>query len=122
MSGHHDRVRAVLVVHGLEAECRASSGRPAATVEELTDRVARVQLRLDYRRARPADGCLSDILYEADTGASANEWMLAVYDAALIELCVALGVEHSLADEAVCAQAERQRVELELLSSVLPLQ
>jgi len=36
-------------------------------------------------------------------------------------MAVVWGLSHALVDEAVCPQSERQRVELELLSSVLPL-
>jgi len=46
---------------------------------------------------------------------------LALYDAALVELCVAPGLGQSLVDDTVCPGRERQPVELELLPSVLPL-
>lgn len=104
MTRHHDRVRAVLLVYGLEADRRSSAGESGeADVIDLTARVARIQTQHDGSRSQ-ADG-----------------WLLAVYDAALIELCGALGMSHSLIDERVCSDRERQRVELELLSSVLPL-
>jgi hypothetical protein len=105
MTRHHDRVRAVLLVHGLEADRRSSSGEGGETevIVDLTARVTRIQAQHDGFRSH-------------DDG-----WLLAVYDAALAELCGALGVSHSLVDEGVCSDRERQRVELELLSSVLPL-
>ena len=102
MIAHHDRVRAVLLVHGLEADRRSDSGEEGDTVARLTARVARMQAGLD--RARPPD-----------------QWTLAVYDAALVELCAALGLRQSLVDDTVCPECERQRLERELLSSVLPL-
>jgi len=51
----------------------------------------------------------------------AEAWKLAVYDAALVELCQELGLRHRLDDDAVPSGTERQRVGLELLSAVLPL-
>jgi hypothetical protein len=105
MTRHHDRVRAVLLVQGLEAERRSGSGDggEADGIGDLIARVTRIQAQ--YARLGPeADG-----------------WLLAVYDAALAQLCGALGVRHSLLDEAVCSDRERQRVELALLPSVLPL-
>jgi len=110
---HHDRVRALLLVHGLEADRRSASAEDGDTVPYLTARVTRIQARLD--RIRSAAGG------PVDTGTDAEAWMLAVYDAALVELCAALGVSHSLVDDAVGPERERQRVELELLSQVLPL-
>lgn len=107
MTIHHERVRAVLLVHALESGCRFDSGaRGDANVDnvvDLTARVTRVQAEI------AAGGC-------------ADAWLLAAYDAALAELCRALGLGHSLIDENVCPERERQRVELELLSSVLPLE
>jgi hypothetical protein len=79
MTPHHDRVRAVLLVHRLEAERRSSNGE-----SDETDPV------------------------------------VALHDAALAELCGALGVRHSLVDQSVSSDGERLRVELELLS-VLPV-
>lgn len=110
---HHDRVRALLLVHGLEADRRSAAAEDGDTVTYLTARVTRIQARLD--RIRSAAGG------PVDTGTDAEAWMLAVYDAALVELCAALGVSHSLVDDAVGPERERQRVELELLSQVLPL-
>jgi hypothetical protein len=108
MTRHHARVRAVLLVHGLEADRRLGAGEVGDpdSVVDLTDRVIRIQTQLVGPDANTT---------EADC------WLLAVYDAALAELCAALGVDHSLVDEWVCSERERQRVELELLSSVLPL-
>lgn len=106
MSAHHDRVRAVLLVHGLEADRRSGAGEQGDTLVRLTARVARIQVGLDGVRASAAD---------------ADRWMLAVYDAALVELCAALGLRQALVDDTVCPDCERRRVELELLSSVLPL-
>lgn len=105
MTRHHDRVRAVLLVHSLEAGRRSSAGESGEgdVIVDLTARVARIQIQHDGFRSQ-TDG-----------------WLLAVYDAALIELCGALGISHSLIDEGICSDRERQRVELELLSSVLPL-
>jgi hypothetical protein len=105
MSTHHDRVRAVLLVHGLEADRRFGAGEQGDTVVRLTARVARIQAALDGVR----------------DAADADRWMLAVYDAALVELCAALGLPQSLVDDTACPDCERRRVELELLSSVLPL-
>jgi hypothetical protein len=114
---HHDRVRALLLVHGLEADRRSASAEDGDTVSYLTARVTRIQARLDRIRSA-AGGAGGD---HVDTGTEADAWMLAVYDAALVELCAALGVSHSLVDDAVGPERERQRVELELLSQVLPL-
>ena len=111
MTAHHDRVRTVLAFHELEANRRYADGQSAHGAADLAVRVARIQSRLDEIRSPAAQGGLSD-RGDADTGATAAEWMLAVYDAALVELCTALGVEHSLVDEAVCSEDERQRVEL----------
>lgn len=111
---HHDRVRALLLVHGLEADRRAASAEDDDTVAYLLARVTRIQARLDRIRSAAAGD-------PVDTGTDADAWMLAVYDAALVELCAALGVRHSLVDDAVGPERERQRVELELLSQVLPL-
>ena len=121
MTVHHERVRAVLLVHWLEAEYRARSNEDADTVADLTARVTRVQARLDAVRSPAAGRRPSDGRGAVDTGTDADSWLLAVYDAALAELCGALGVGHSLVNESVCPEQERQRVELELLSSVLPL-
>jgi hypothetical protein len=55
------------------------------------------------------------------TDPDADGWLVAVYDAALAQLCSALGVSHFLIEEGVSSEEERQRVELVLLSSVLPL-
>ena len=74
-------------------------------------RVARIQSRLDEIRSSAAECDVGD-RRDADTGATAAEWMLAVYDAALVELCTALNVEHSLVDDTVCSEDERERVEL----------
>ena len=117
MTAHHDRVRTVLVVHEIEANRRCEAGESAQDTADLAARVARIQSRFDEMRSAPAEVCVSD-RRDADTGATAAEWMLAVYDAALAELCTALGVEHSLVDESVCSDGERQRVELSLLSLV----
>jgi hypothetical protein len=116
MSAHHDRVRAVVLVHGLEADRHSGFAEDGDTVTCLTARVTRIQARLD--RTPSTGGRISDYV---DSGTDADAWMLAVYDAALVELCAALSVGHSLVDDAVCPDRERQRVELELLSSVLPL-
>lgn len=119
MSAHHDRVRALLLVHGLEADCRVGSCGPF-TVAELTERVIRIQARLDGVRGastvRPIEP-----RQLVDTGADATAWMLAVYDAALVGLCRALGLHQALLDDGVGPEGERQRVELALLSSVLPI-
>ena len=109
MTAHHDRVRMVLAVHELEANRRDADGEGTQDIATLAARVARIQSRLDEIRA--AAECVSD-RRDADARATAAEWMLAVYDAALVELCTALDVEHSLVDEAVCSEDERQRVEL----------
>jgi hypothetical protein len=104
MTRHHDRVRAVLLVQGLEADCRSGGGRSEADViADLIARVGRIQAQ------------------SVGLGPEADGWLLAVYDAALAQLCGALGVRHFLVDEGVCPERERQRVELALLSSVLPL-
>ena len=118
---HHDRVRAVLLVHRLEADRRASCGEGDGTdvVVDLTARVVRIQGRLDAVRSRAAGDRGSDGPDPAGPGA--DGWLLALYDAALAELCGSLGVQHSLVDQRVSSAEERQRVELELLSSVLPL-
>jgi hypothetical protein len=117
MSAHHDRVRAVVLVHGLEADRRSGLAGEGDTVTRLTARVTRIQARLDRIRSAAGGRPSGDV----DTGTEADAWMLAVYDAALVDLCAALGVDHSLVDDAVLPERERQRVELELLSSVLPL-
>jgi hypothetical protein len=120
VSIHHDRVRAVLLVAGLEGDRRGDAGEVPVTAAELTARLARIQACLDRLRppegAGPPGGALPG---EIDVDAEA--WKLAVYDAALAELCAELGLRHSLADDGVASGPERQRVELELLSAVLPL-
>ena len=118
MTAHHDRLRAMLLVHGLEADHHSHSDEDVDTVSRLTARVSRIYARLDGVRSAAAGRGLSD---QVDTGVEAEAWMLAVYDAALVELCAALGLGQSLVDDTVCPGCERQRVELELLSSVLPL-
>jgi len=118
MTAHHDRLRAMLLVHGLEADFRSQSGEDVATVSSLTARVTRIYARLDGIRSAAVGGTPCD---QVDTGVEAEAWMLAVYDAALVELCTAIGLDQSLIDDRVCPECERQRVELELLSSVLPL-
>ena len=117
MTAHHDRLRAILLVHGLEAD-RLHSTEDVDTVSRLTDRVSRIYARLDGIRSAAVG---SPLRGQVDTGVDAETWMLAVYDAALVELCAALGLGQSLVDDTVCPGCERQRVELELLSSVLPL-
>ena len=121
MTQHQERVRAILLVHALEAGRRCGSGGsdPADVVVDLTARVARIQRELDGVRLRtegrhPSEG-------PGSAGTDADGWLVAVYDAALAELCRALGVRHFLIEEGVCSDRERQRVELVLLSSVLPL-
>ena len=118
MTAHHDRLRAMLLVHGLEADHRSEADDDVDTVSRLTARVSRIYARLDGVRSAAIGSGLRD---EVDTGVDAEEWMVAVYDAALVELCEALGLGQSLLDDRVCPGCERQRVELELLSSVLPL-
>ena len=118
MTTHHDRLRAILLVHGLEADHRSHAGEDINTVSCLTARVARIYARLDGVRSAAIGG---PIRHQVDTGADAEAWMLAVYDAALVDLCVALGFGQSLVDDRVCPGCERQRIELELLPSVLPL-
>lgn len=123
MTPHHDRVRAVLLVHRLEAERRSSDGESDETdpVVELTARVARIQARHDGARARIGRGQRRDgHPAGACADADGDAWLLALYDAALAELCGALGVRHSLLDPSVASDDERLRVELELLS-VLPV-
>lgn len=110
---HHDRVRAILLVHRLEADRRNASGEGGGDVTNLSARVARVQAELGGARS-PVGG-------DAVPRSDADGWLLAVYDAALVELCGALGVREALTDERVCSEAERRRVELQLLSAVLPL-
>jgi hypothetical protein len=118
MTIHHNRVRAVLLVHGLEADHRSHTGEDINTVSCLTARVARIYARLDGVRSAAIGSPIHDLV---DTGADAEAWMLALYDAALVELCVARGFGQSLVDDTVCPGCERERVELELLPSVLPL-
>jgi hypothetical protein len=118
MTAHYDRLRAILLVHSLEADRRSHSGEDVNTISCLTARVSRIYARLDGVRS---DAVGSRLRGQVDTGADAEAWMLAVYDAALVELCAALGVGQFLVDDTVCAGCERRRVELELLSSVLPL-
>ena len=118
MTAHHHRLRAMLLVHGLEADQRSHSDEDVDTVGRLTARVSRIYARLDGVRSA-ASG--SDLCDDVDTGVDAEAWMVAVYDAALVELCAALGLGQSLVDERVCSNCERQRVELELLAAGLPL-
>jgi hypothetical protein len=121
---HHDRVLAVLLVYGLESDCRAHAGGRGYTssVADLAARVTRVQAQLCAVRS-PATGCHpSGNSASVDSGSDADGWLLAVYDAALAQLCDAVGVCHSLVDDNVCSEAERLRVELALLPSVLPLE
>jgi hypothetical protein len=119
MTHHHDRMRSVLLVHGLKADHCAIVGEDGDTdrLVARTARVVRVQARLAGLQAPPA----GDGRPVADTGSDAEAWLLAMYDAALVELCAALGVRHALLDDWACPDSERQRVELELLSSVLPI-
>ena len=117
MTAHHDRVRTVLLVHELEAMRRWEAGEDPLDAADLAARVARIQSRFDDMRSRIPEVCVSDGPH-ADTGATPADWLLAVYDAALAELCTALGVDHSLVDHGVCSEGERQRVELSLLSLV----
>jgi hypothetical protein len=123
VTAHHDRVRAVLLVHGLEADRRSDSGEDdeANLVVRLTGRVIRVQARLDEIRPPATTRTIGGPGDHHDTGADADAWLLAVYDASLVELCRAVGLGQSLVDDTVSPDAERQRVELELLSSVLLL-
>ena len=121
MTAHHDRVRAVLFVHGLEAEHRSDAGGDDDPMRRLTARVTRIQGLLDKVRSVATASPISDQRHDVDTGADADVWMLAVYDAALVELCGALGLSQSLVDDTGAPEGERQGVELELLSSVLPL-
>jgi hypothetical protein len=118
MTAHHARLRAMLLVHGLEADYRSDAGEDVDTVSRLTARVSRIYARLDAIRSA---GICKGLRDSVDTGVDAEAWMLAVYDAALVELCAAVGLHHSLVDDTVCPDCERQRVELELLSSVLPM-
>lgn len=123
MTQHQERVRAILLVHALEADRRCGSGGidPADVVVDLTARVARIQRELDGVRLRAGSRHPSEGAGSAGNDADADGWLVAVYDAALAELCRALGVRHFLIEEGVCSDRERQRVELVLLSSVLPL-
>jgi hypothetical protein len=121
MTQHHDRVRAIMLVHELEADrrCKSGSSEGADAVVDLTARVGRIQVQLDGVRLRaesrhPSEGAVS-------VGTDSDGWLVAVYDAALAQLCGALGVRHCLIEDGVCSDRERQRVELVLLSSVLPL-
>ena len=124
MTPHHDRVRAVILVHRLEAQRRSNNGESDETdpVVDLTARVARIQDRQDgariirAARGQRGDGHPAGACVDAD----ADGWLLALYDAALAELCGALGVRHSLVDPSVSSEGERLRVELELLT-VLPV-
>lgn len=117
MTVHHDRLRAMLLVHDLEMDHPSHFEEDPDRVSRLTARVSRIYARLDGVRSA-AGSHLDD---QVDTGAEAEAWMLAVYDAALVELCVALGLAQSLLDDNVCPGCERQRVELELLSTGVPL-
>ena len=120
MGTHHDRVRAVLLVAGLENARRSDAGEVPVTAAELTARLARIQARLD--RLHPPEGAgRTDAARPGEIDVDAEAWKLAVYDAALAELCDELGLRHSLTDDAVPSGPERQRVELELLGAVLPL-
>lgn len=121
MTQHQDRVRAILLVHELEADrrCKSGSSEGDDVLTDLTARVGRIQVQLDGVRLRadnrhPSEGPVS-------AGTDSDGWLVAVYDAALAQLCRALGVRHSLIEDGVCSDRERQRVELILLSSVLPL-
>ena len=118
MTVHHDRLRAMLLVHDLEMDHPSHFEEDPDRVSRLTARVSRIYARLDAVRSAAAGSGLPD---QVDTGLDAEAWMLAVYDAALVELCVALGLRQSLLDDKVCPGCERQRVELELLSTGVPL-
>src|SRR5688500_10949841 len=104
MSTHHDRVRAVLLVAGLEGDRRGEAGERPVTAAELTARLARIQARLD-RLCPPAGGGRGGRPVEIDVDAEA--WKLAVYDAALAELCQELGLRHALDDAGVPSGPER---------------
>lgn len=123
MTQHQDRVRAILLVHELEADRHRKAGGsdPANDVVDLTARVARIQVQLDGVRLRADSRQPSEGPNSVGTDSDADGWLVAVYDAALAQLCSALGVSHFLVEDGVCSDRERQRVELVLLSSVLPL-
>lgn len=122
MTQHQNRVRAILLVHELEADRRRKSGDSnGPDVVDLTARVARIQVQLDGVRLRAGGRHPSERSGSGGTDSDADGWLVAVYDAALAQLCNALGVRHSLIADGVCSDRERQRVELVLLSSVLPL-
>lgn len=115
-SAHYDRVRAVLHVAQIESDRRHAWGEPGLTVADLTSRLTRIQAGL-HRLRPPGSAVRGD---ESDD--SAEAWMLAAYDVTLAELCRAYDLPHALDDDTVFPDAERLRVELELLTSLLPFE
>lgn len=101
MTPHHERVRAVRLVAGIESCRRADEGEPPVSAAALLDLVARTRTRL--RRLR--------LTHPGADGADQRAWKEAVYDAALAELSDGLGVPHALDDATVPPHVERARVE-----------
>ena len=130
MTAHHNRVRAVLLLAEIDADRRAGWGEPALTIADLTFRLTRIRARLDQLRlpvdstARGGDDDF-DLIDDVDLtddidltdDSDAEAWKLAAYDATLAELCAKLELPHALDDAGAWPEAERLRVELELLTS-----
>lgn len=122
MVAHHDRVRAVLHVAGVESDRRREWGEAALTVADRTARLSRLQICFTrLRQQAPAGGGGDARGFDEACQADAEAWLLAAYDATLAELCWELDLRHALDDVTACPELERQRVELELLTSLLPL-
>jgi len=120
MTAHHDRVRAILLVAEIEADRCDQWGEPGLTVADITSRLTRIQACL--ARSGPPVSAGGDGGDAGDEGEpDAEAWLLAAYDATLAELCGKLDLGHFLTDASVAPEAERLRVELELLTSLLPL-
>ena len=122
MTAHHDRVRAVLLVADIESDRRRDWGEAELTVADRTARLSRLQTCFARLRQSASAGDGGDARGPSETcKTDAEAWLLAAYDATLAELCGELDLRHALDDATTCPELERQRVELELLTSLLPL-
>lgn len=108
MTTHHERVRAVRLVAGLESSRRTGAGEAAVSTDDHRQLVARTHARLERLRVTATGADRVDQL----------AWKLAVYDAALAEMSDGLGLPHALDDVAVFPEDERARVGRALLDAL----